>query len=135
LRRLLETAATFWNAITDQLASCITYTVEWLTKKEDGRTKVEEWEDFGQTPPEPPEVPQCAAHVWQWFHEVSSQRQTGPESLSWSDLRAWAELSGSQPTPQEIGLLVAMDRAFVGAVRKQQKEQADKYKQQNAGRR
>ena len=107
-----------------------------MTVRDDGRTKTEEFEAFGQKTPPMPEVPQCAAHVWQWFHEVSSQRQTGPESLSWSDLRAWAELSGSQPSPQEIGLLVAMDRAFVGAVRKQQKEQADKYKQQsNAGRR
>lgn len=76
--------------------------------------------------PEPPEVPPNVEHVWHWFHDISSQRRTGPEALAWSEIEAWARLTATDLLPREAQMLIAMDRAYIRAVRKEQRENRER---------
>ena len=51
-------------------------------------------------------MPSCAAHIWTWFCDLSTE-----ESLSYRELQAWVEMTGANPTPFEIEALRAMSRA------------------------
>ena len=102
------------------------FAVRWNTPNDKGETRSEEWARFRQEAPEQPEIPHNVLHVWQWFFDLSSQRHSGPEALTWADFEAWARLTGEEPTQQEWRMLVAMDRAYLKAVRRELKEQQDK---------
>jgi len=86
------------------------------------------------TPPEP-EIPDAVEHVWEWFWQLSNKRRSGMggmEPLSFSDIGFWAQLTRSDPLPDEIELILKLDDAYMAAVRDEQaaKQQADKQKNQ-----
>lgn len=87
-----------------------------------GETKEQLFERFGQSekvPPEP-EVPDCVAHVVGWFFDLSARRGAGfagPMAITFQDIAAWRELMDERPTPQEVQMLLAMDTAFMAALR------------------
>lgn len=66
------------------------------------------------------DVPDEVEHVWAWFWELSARRRSGPEALAFGDVAAWAELTGQQLLPVEIDMLMAMDDAYLRAVREDQ---------------
>ncbi|MCF3934351.1 hypothetical protein L1787_13120 [Acuticoccus sp. M5D2P5] len=71
-----------------------------------------------------PEPPECAAHVWAWFWQLSNARGGGGfsiASIAYSEIAAWGELTLADPTPTEIGMIKAMDAAFLDAVEKRRK--------------
>jgi len=80
---------------------------------------------MGKPPPaqlEPVELPYCVAYLWQWFQEVSGGRNyTGmgsPLPISFTELKAWSELTMTKPTAWEISALKAIDHAYLSEVNK-----------------
>lgn len=74
---------------------------------------------FEQSTPEV-DMPEEAAHVWDWFWLLSGRRRSGPEALSYAELRAWQEMAACDVLPQEVAMLMAMDDAYLRAVREEQ---------------
>ena len=70
--------------------------------------------DQMEEPPEElegPEFPAIVDHVWEWFLELNAARSQGP--ISYSEIKAWSELTGQQVTPFEIKLLNKLDLEFL----------------------
>lgn len=68
-----------------------------------------------------PKVPDAAGHLWTWFWQLSDARPEGFSSagpLTFSEIAAWAGLTGSAPRPWEVEALKAMDRAYLASVAK-----------------
>lgn len=60
--------------------------------------------------------PQALAYLWQWFVEICEVRGSngfGPNCITYPDIAAWAQLTGSRPTPWDVGVLRALDRAWM----------------------
>lgn len=58
-------------------------------------------------------IPPAAHHIWEWFWELDQGRRVGmsPEAIGYADIAAWARLSGEEPRPWEVRLLMTMDVA------------------------
>lgn len=58
-------------------------------------------------------IPRAAEHIWEWFWELDQGRRcgNGPEAIGYADIMAWARLSGEEPRPWEVRLLMTMDVA------------------------
>lgn len=62
------------------------------------------------------ELPECLFYLWQWFIELSNGRQYGefgPMPLSYTEIQAWAALTGNTPTAWEVETLKRIDVAFL----------------------
>jgi len=63
------------------------------------------WKRTGKIPQQladhPPE-PEHLAYLWRWFNEI-------PSPLTWSEIRAWSELSGHRPERWEGVLMIRID--------------------------
>lgn len=78
------------------------------------------WQQTGKRPAElvDNELPMAIAHVWDWFVELTRTRRYGmsaPEPISYQEMAAWAELTGREPTPFEVGCLTAVDDVVLKA--------------------
>lgn len=60
---------------------------------------------------EGPEFPEIVRHVWDWFLELNSARGEG--GISYSEIKAWLELTGRSITPFEVQLIKKIDIAFL----------------------
>lgn len=61
-------------------------------------------------PPAPPEL----EYLLGWAIELGEGRRygmNGPEPISYTDIDAWARLTGRAPAPHEVQALVLLDRA------------------------
>jgi len=59
-----------------------------------------------------PDLDEMAMYLWEWFMELQRGRQYGMSGalpLSYSDMKAWAELTGKQPQHWEIDVLKQID--------------------------
>ena len=111
--------------LTASLCESIDHSIRWQMPDENGETRAEYFTRFNQSHkiPDAPELPANVEDVWEWLNEISSQRHSGPEALTWADFKAWADLTATDVSPDEIRMLVAMDRAYRVAVGEVQKEQ------------
>ena len=74
---------------------------------------------------EEPEIPEGFEVVWEWFWELASGRgHTGFAwlPLSWTEMDAWARMSGVDLQPWLAGIFRAMDRAWLAEAARQQKK-------------
>lgn len=56
--------------------------------------------------------PHAVEHVWRWYCELGGARTSngfGLNPISYSEIRAWADLTGADPTPWEVSLLKRLD--------------------------
>lgn len=89
-------------------------------------TRLEHYQNIaertGQDLPElnGPEMPDIVAHVWEWFLQLSAARQQG--ALSYSEIKAWSELTHTPITPFELELIKALDTEFLTQQHKQQSQ-------------
>lgn len=63
-----------------------------------------------------PEIPSEVKYLWRWFCEVSQGKQyngTVINFLSWTEIKAWADLLDRKPNEWELMTIRAMDREFV----------------------
>lgn len=74
---------------------------------------------LGKAPPkqlEKIELPYCVVYLWNYFCELSNSRdylETGPKSLSYSEIQAWSQLTKTNPTAWEVQVIKAIDRVFI----------------------
>jgi hypothetical protein len=69
----------------------------------------------------PLDAPYEILYLWQWFCELSNSRQyseIGAMPLSYSEIKAWAELTHSEPTAWEVDCLKQIDRIYMTEVNK-----------------
>jgi len=60
-----------------------------------------------------PELPELFADLWVGFTELDRARGQsgfGPEPLAYSDIEAWARLTDRRLSPQDVALIVELDR-------------------------
>ncbi|PRD42158.1 hypothetical protein C5748_18420 [Phyllobacterium phragmitis] len=58
-------------------------------------------------------------HLWDWFWDLSSSRSigfNGPNPISVTDIANWAALTGTIVRREEVGIIRAMDAAYISAV-------------------
>lgn len=55
------------------------------------------------------------SHVIQWLHEVGPTQQgmNGPEPLSWQEINAWRQATGTVATTEELIMLRNLSRQYV----------------------
>lgn len=66
-----------------------------------------------------PEFPHIATHVWDAFmsiHKGRSYGMSGPNPLSWGDIKDWSELNGIRLTPWENEVVKDLDLIWVNSV-------------------
>jgi len=70
-------------------------------------------------------------YLWEWFWDLHQGRQagmSGPASISWLDIQAWARLNLVELEPWELQAIRAMDTAYLRAASKQKPKPKDKPK-------
>jgi len=71
-----------------------------------------------------PEIPAALAHIWDWFCELSFSRTghgAGPNPIAYSEIEAWAVLTGRQPAPRDVRAIGMLDRAFFTELAEQER--------------
>lgn len=70
---------------------------------------------------EAPDLPFPLRHVWDWYvGELAPRRSSsglGANPISYTDVEAWARLTGRTPTPMEIRILMRLDDTMVHTLR------------------
>jgi hypothetical protein len=72
-----------------------------------------------------PLIPERCAHLLGWFFELHGRRslgQYGPAPLSWTDIHAWASLTGRHPTLWELRVIGRLDSAYFAAMNARDKK-------------
>lgn len=64
-------------------------------------------------------------HLLHWWRDLHEGRRYGwgPEPIAFTDIEAWARLTGAQPRPAEIRVLMAIDREWLIADGKRREAQ------------
>lgn len=65
---------------------------------------------------EPVSIPEALLYLWFWFCELSNSRQYsefGAMPLSYSEIFAWSQLTGNDPSALEVSILKQLDRAYL----------------------
>jgi hypothetical protein len=74
---------------------------------------------LGKEPPEqlePIEFSYCLAYLWEWFCELSGNRDrdmAGPKSITYLEIKAWSYLTNIVPERWEVKVLKQLDRIFL----------------------
>jgi len=113
------TAPPFFAALKKQATDAAYTTVRYDMADEKGETRRQRNERFGAPSPEV-EIPHQLLHVWDWFWELSARRRSGPEALTFADIGEWSRLRQVDLQPIEVEFLMAMDDAYLKAVREDQ---------------
>lgn len=81
-------------------------------KQEDGKTYKIHLEALSARRGKPhpdligPEMPEAGQHIWQWFCALAA---ASPEGITYREIEAWSRLTGHQPTPQEVRLIMQLE--------------------------
>lgn len=68
-----------------------------------------------------PPIPPIAEHAWRVFWDLSETRAVGMggvSGISYTELAAYATMTGQPLTPLDVALVREADRAFLASVRK-----------------
>lgn len=63
----------------------------------------------------PPPFPEPLAYLWEWWMDLHAARPEGQQGiapLTYGELHAWCQLTGSNPTPWEVSVLLHLDRTY-----------------------
>lgn len=84
------------------------------------------YESTGILPPELKiTLPESYKYLWFWFLELHSARQNngfGVSALSYTEIKAWIDLSGIVIASWEIVAIRAIDKAYIDYVAKADKK-------------
>jgi len=67
---------------------------------------------------EGPEFPYQLAHLWSAFLSLHSGRASGfsgPQGLSFSEIKAWSELTATPVTPADVDVIKKLDTVYLRA--------------------
>lgn len=87
----------------------------------------------GAETPEEPEIPICAAHVYEWWWELNSRRSPGFDQvapITYADIHAWAMLTEKTVSVREVRWLIKMDNAWIEAIGKERESKREREKQE-----
>ena len=59
---------------------------------------------------------ECLQYIWSWFCDLSGGRgysESGPGPLTYTEIKAWSELTRQEPEAWEIKTLKKIDRIFI----------------------
>lgn len=62
-----------------------------------------------------PEFPELLGYIWLAFLDVRATKrstETGPEPITYTDLKDWGFLTGASPTPRDIELILKLDKVY-----------------------
>ena len=65
---------------------------------------------------EAPPCPHQLAYLLDWWSELAATRPIGFNGglpITYAEISSWAGLTGRRPVPREVGLLRAIDNAFL----------------------
>ena len=112
----------FFAELTADLCEAVKVTVELQTPLEDGKTKLDHLiqveQSTGRSHVPDVEIPPHGSHIWEWFWTLSNARGSsgfGASPLSYTEIRAWIEVTGLTVHPWEIDAIRAMDGAYMQA--------------------
>lgn len=66
-------------------------------------------------------MPDEGGHIWSWYWALDAGRSSngfGVNPIGYPEIVAWAALVGAQPSPEEIGIIKAMDCAALNEMAK-----------------
>jgi len=75
-----------------------------------------------------PEIPFYIEHIWAWFWQINKGRtsgMSGPNSLSWNDIKAWQELLQIQIRPIEVEILYEIDQVYLKYISEERKKKGN----------
>jgi len=70
------------------------------------------------------DLPDLAAHVWEWFCELQLGRpagMSGVEPIAWEAIDAWARCTDRDPEPWEVTAIKQMDATWIRVQMEQRK--------------
>jgi len=73
---------------------------------------------------ESPTIPFYLEHIWEWFWQISRGRSgglSGPNPLTWQDIKSWKDLLEIQIRPIEIEILYEIDSVYLKFISDKQK--------------
>lgn len=94
----------FFRELTEQLCDKLTATLELDTPGEDGITPRVHYEQARRSYEEPV-VPAAGEHIWGWFVDLHQV-----EVLTYGELLAWKQITGAEPSVEEVEALRALFR-------------------------
>jgi len=104
------------------LSDAIRTYVRYDVKDEGGETRRERNDRFGHESP-PLEYPFAAAHLWEWYFDLSQRlrrvRDGVCEPIPPSEFEAWQRLTGNIVYRHEYAILAAMDAAYCDEMNKE----------------
>lgn len=59
------------------------------------------------------EIPELFYDVWTWFLELHAARSSngfGPNTISYTEIKAWSDLTERRLTPHQVALIKQLDR-------------------------
>lgn len=105
-----------------------------ISDKEGAPLRIEHFRSIkrqtGQVPEEldGPNFPSIARYLWDWFCELHSGRSSGP--LSFSEIKAWSELTQRPVRPWEIDAIKQIDSYFMELQQNRMRKNIDSAKNQ-----
>lgn len=109
----------FFQGLIDGLCDCVREFARLGAKDKNGVSIRDHLTQAGR-PPDDPAPPEGAEHVLRWFWALDSARSCGfaPNPISFSEIEAWAKLTGADPLPWEVRAIKAMDMAYLNELAK-----------------
>lgn len=126
----------FFAQLSEALCAIVEYTVRYQFKGKDGITRTEHNARFGKShlTPEPPEIPDSAAHILSWFWQLNATRKSGMsgvDPIGYTEIGEWARLTRNDPSVEEVSILLDLDSAYTAAI---SDETSDKPQDETNGR-
>lgn len=112
--------------------AAVRHHIRYSTKDDKGETRSERNKRFGFASPPDPMIPKRARYMWRWFWDLHSQRQhgmNGPQPLSFLEMKAWSEMTGTLLSSEEWSVIVALDRAYRDALADEREAQRESQKE------
>ncbi len=117
--------------------------VKLSAKQKDGQTLSDHYDQVEQATGKRPEgaesvePPEGTEYLWQWFwdlHIGRSYGMSGALPLTWSDMYFWSTLRNADLEHWEVGIIRAMDGAYLSEVNKEKPKSSSKSPPKHKGR-
>jgi hypothetical protein len=72
-----------------------------------------------------PDIPAALSHIWEWFCELSGARSGnggGPNPIAYTEIEAWARVTGRLIAPRDVHGIMALDSAFFAQLAEQDRK-------------
>jgi hypothetical protein len=70
---------------------------------------------------EPKDAAHEIAYLWEWFCQLSNSRsyaEFGALPITYAEIKAWAELTHSEPTAWDVNVIKQIDSVFIAEANK-----------------